>query len=638
MKRMKNKYAQVKLMLFTCGVLLMASSCKKYLDIVPDNIATIDQAFDLRASAQKYLFTCYSYLPNANSGAANNNHTFLGSREICTINPVLDAGSQAIQNMAYGLQSSGSPVANYWDGELGGTPLFGGIRDCNIFLQNIGRVPDITTDEKAQWIAEVKFLKAYYHFFLMRMYGPIPVIRKNIEVSADVNAVRVKREPVDTVVNYIVQLLDEAVADLPLQPNNQLEELGRATKTMALAVKAQTLVMAASPLFNGNADYANFKGKDGQQLFSTSYDAAKWQKAADACKAAIDMAKSAGNQLYYFNKPFDIPYISPATQTCMNVRGAITDSWNLETVWGAANTSWADALQSYCSPRNAINGTSHALFGANINACEMFYTKNGVPIDEDFSWDYSKRYTALKIINRGDSSLLKPDYVTSSFNVDREYRFYADLAFDGSSYFTAGRTDEKNLMYINTMWGSNNVTANTTSRSSITGYWPKKLVNYKNSGSYSIFRYVWPTIRLSELYLMYAESLNEVDGPSNNVYLYIDSVRARAGLKGVVESWQNYSRQPNKPTTKDGLRNIIQQETMIEFMFEGNNYWNVRRWKRLDLMNRPITGWDYQQSTPETFYRLKIIFTPTNTYKDFLTPIKQYNLFVNPNLVQNPLW
>jgi len=212
------------------------------------------------------------------------------------------------------------------------------------------------------------------------------------------------------------------------------------------------------------------------------------------------------------------------------------------------------------------------------------------------------------------------------------------LAFDGSSYFTAGKTDEKNLMYINTMWGSNNVTANTVSRSSITGYWSKKLVNYKNSGSYSISRYVWPTIRLSELYLMYAESLNEVAGPSNNVYQYIDSVRARAGLKGVVESWQNYSRQPNKPATKDGLRNIIQQEIMIEFMFEGNNYWNVRRWKRLDLMNRPITGWDYQQSTPETFYRLKTIFTPTNTYKDFLTPIKQYNLFVNPNLVQNPLW
>jgi len=638
MKRMKNKYAQVKLMLFTCGVLLMASSCKKYLDIVPDNIATIDQAFDLRASAQKYLFTCYSYLPNANSGAGNNNHTFLGSREICTINPILDAGSQPIQNMAYGLQSSSAPVANYWDGELGGTPLFGGIRDCNIFLQNIERVPDITIDEKAQWIAEVKFLKAYYHFFLLRMYGPIPVIRKNIEVSADVDAVKVKREPVDTVVNYVVQLLDEAVADLPHQPGNQLEELGRATKTMALAVKAQTLVMAASPLFNGNADYANFKGKDGQQLFPTSYDAAKWQKAADACKTAIDMAKSAGNQLYYFYKPFDIPYISPATQTCMNVRGAITDSWNLETVWGAANTSWADVLQSYCTPRNAINGYSHALFGANINACEMFYTKNGVPIDEDFSWDYSNMYTALKIINREDSSLLKPNYVTSSFNVDREYRFYADLAFDGSSYFTAGKTDEKNLMYINTMWGSNNVTANTVSRSSITGYWSKKLVNYKNSGSYSISRYVWPTIRLSELYLMYAESLNEVAGPSNNVYQYIDSVRARAGLKGVVESWQNYSRQPNKPATKDGLRNIIQQEIMIEFMFEGNNYWNVRRWKRLDLMNRPITGWDYQQSTPETFYRLKTIFTPTNTYKDFLTPIKQYNLFVNPNLVQNPLW
>jgi hypothetical protein len=212
------------------------------------------------------------------------------------------------------------------------------------------------------------------------------------------------------------------------------------------------------------------------------------------------------------------------------------------------------------------------------------------------------------------------------------------LAFDGSSYFTAGRTDEKSLMYINTLWTTSNPTASNNSRASFTGYWPKKLVNYKNSGNYIILRYVWPTIRLSELYLMYAESLNESAGPSNTVYQYIDSVRSRAGLKGVVESWQNYSRQPNKPTTKEGLRSIIQQETMIEFMFEGNNYWNVRRWKRLDLMNRPITGWDYQQSTPQTFYRLKTLYTPANTYRDYLTPIKQYDLFVNHNLVQNPLW
>ncbi|MCU7552534.1 RagB/SusD family nutrient uptake outer membrane protein [Chitinophagaceae bacterium LB-8] len=639
--RLKTSYVHLKWTLLASVLVLVVSSCKKYLDIVPDNIATIDQAFDLRASAKKYLFSCYSYLPMANGGgfdnAGNVNHTIIASRETCTPNPGISPmdGFQALINMTYGLQSSGSPVANYWDGENGGTPLFGGIRDCNIFLANIDRVPDITIDEKAQWTAEVKFLKAYYHFFLMRMYGPVPVMRKNIEVSADVDAVKVKREPVDTVVNYIVQLLDEATPDLPLMVSNQVEELGRATKTMALAVKAQTLVLAASPLFNGNADYAGFKDKEGQQLINATYDAKKWQKAADACKAAIDMAKSVGNQLFYFTKPFDIPYISPATQTCMNIRGAITESWNPETIWGAANRTWSNVLQSMGCPRHDLNGNNAALLAANINTCESFYTKNGVPIDEDFSWDYANRYTALKTIPRSDSSILKPNYVTSSFNVDRELRFYADLAFDGSSFFTTGRTDEKNLMYINTMWGS--VSANSASRASFTGYWPKKLVNYKNSGTTTL-SYVWPTIRLSELYLMYAESLNEVEGPSNKVYQWVDSVRTRAGLKGVVESWQNFSRQPNKPASKDGLRSIIQQETMNEFMFEGNNFWNERRWKRLDLMNRPITAWDYQQNTPQTFYRLKTIYTPSDTYRDYLTPIKQYNLFVNHNLVQNPLW
>ena len=137
---------------------------------------------------------------------------------------------------------------------------------------------------------------------------------------------------------------------------------------------------------------------------------------------------------------------------------------------------------------------------------------------------------------------------------------------------------------------------------------------------------------------MYAEALNESEGPSAKAYQYIDAVRKRAGLNGVVESWTKFSRNAAKPASKDGLRKIIQQETMIEFIFEGENYWNMRRWKRLDLMNRPITGWDVTQSKPSSFYRVRTIYQPRNTYRDYLAPIREQNLYVNPNLVQNPLW
>lgn len=612
-------------------------SCKKYLDIVPDNIATLEQAFQLRATAKKYLFTCYSYLPNLAS--PSDNHTFLASREIATPFPGSQSGlPDVILQLGYDYQNVVDPGANLWDGLNHGVPLFQAIRTCNIFLENIGKVPDINEFERRQWIAEVKVLKAYYHFLLLRMYGPIPVIRKNLPVSADVNEVKVKREHVDSVVNYVTELLDESMEDLPLIIGNQREELGRITRPIALAIKAYVIVLGASPLFNGNKDYAQFNNRDGMGLVSTEVNNEKWARAAAACREAINVAKEAGFRLHYFNKPFDLNAIGDTTKKCLDIRTALTEEWNAEVVWAFTNDNTSD-LQRQAAPRNDVYSYTISLFAANLNACEIFYTKNGVPIDEDVQWDYSNRYNIIKTIPASQRSILKPNYTTSSFNLDREYRFYADLAFDGSSFFMIQRPSEENLLYINTMWGSSS--APSLSRYSFTGYWPKKLVSWRTSGtggSYTPDAYIWPAIRLSALYLMYAEALNESEGPSPLAYSFIDSVRTRAGLKGVVESWTNYSLNAGKPFSKEGLRSIIQQETMIEFIFEGENYWHMRRWKRLDLMNRPITGWDVLQNSPDAFYRLKTIYKPNNTYRDYLSPIREYNLFVNPELVQNPLW
>lgn len=614
-----------------------AASCSKFLDIVPDNIATLDQAFQLRATAKKYLFTCYSYLPQL--GNVDRNYGFLGSREIATPYPGSQSGvPNSIMELCYDYQNVVDPIANYWSGTNGGVPMYVAIRTCNIFLDNIQRVPDIQEFERKRWIAEVKVLKAYYHFLLLRMYGPVPIIRENLPVYANVDDVRVKRQPVDEVAAYIATLIDEAKEDLPLMIGNQREEMGRITRPIALAIKAYTLVLNASPLFNGNKDYADLKNKDGKPLMSLSADQTKWATAATACQEAIQLAHEAGFKLHYFVKPFDLNAIGDTTKKCMDIRGAVTEEWNPEVIWAFTHSSTGN-LQRQCAPRNDVYSYTISLWAANMKACEIFYTRNGVPIDEDPSWDYANRYTTLKTVPEGQRAILKPNYTTSSFNLDRELRFYADLAFDGSSYFIKQRSGEENLLYISTMWGSSS--ANSLSRTSFTGYWPKKLVSWKTSGdggSYTADAYAWPAIRLGALYLMCAEALNEAEGPSEKAYQYIDLVRQRAGLSGVVESWSRFSRNAAKPSSKEGLRNIIQQETMIELIFEGENYWNMRRWKRLDLMNRPVTGWDMLQNTPAAFYRARTLYTPHNTYRDFLAPIRESDLNVNPNLVQNPLW
>src|SRR5690606_19015421 len=116
--------------------------------------------------------------------------------------------------------------------------------------------------------------------------------------DANIDEIRGKRSTVDECVDFIVNLLDEAIPYLPEIIESEASELGRITQPIALSVKATVLVTAASPLFNGNADYANFIDKDGVQLFNPIYDATKWDRAAIACKEAIDACHAVGFKLY----------------------------------------------------------------------------------------------------------------------------------------------------------------------------------------------------------------------------------------------------------------------------------------------------------------------------------------------------
>jgi hypothetical protein len=595
--------------------------------------------------AQKYLFTCYNNLPKL--GSLNGNPALLGSDELITNYP----GYQQYNDISgyfagilLGQQGRVYPICDYWEGAQGGKAYFQALRECNIFLENIGAVPDITDSERKRWIAEVKFLKAYYHYWLFRMYGPIPVIRKNLPVSASVNDSRIPREPVEAVVSYIVSLIEEATPDLPAVLMNESDELGRITQAIALSVKAEVLVTAASPLFNGNPEYGNFKNKNGTALFNPAFSAEKWTTAANACKAAIDACESKGMKLYKYVPRILTYNLSDTTLTQMSIRGAITEKWNPEIIWGASNAQADYGLQvnaqAYMSPLGANNPVKQNL-AVPMNMTELFYSSNGVPISEDRSYDFSNRYTRLRQSTDDYRFYIRNGYTTAQINFDREPRYYADLAFDGAIWYGSGRLDDNDPFWIESKLKQSAGTGVGTNFS-ISGYWPKKLVNFNNSYTakdYTVESYPWPVMRLAELYLLYAEALNESAGPSPTVYDYLDRVRTRAGLQGVVASWQANSTKPGKPSSKDGLREIIQQERMIEIAFEGKRFWDIRRWKTAPQhINQPITGWNIIASETADYYRIKVLYTPSFSLKDYLWPLSENTVAANPNLVQNPGW
>ena len=148
-------------------------------------------------------------------------------------------------------------------------------------------------------------------------------------------------------------------------------------------------------------------------------------------------------------------------------------------------------------------------------------------------------------------------------------------------------------------------------------------------------------IRLPALWLLYAECLNEVGGPGAEAYQYIDMVRARAGLPGVQASWATYSNNPNKPATKEGLRQIIHQERRIELAFEGQAGWDLRRWKELqNVLSGPIQGWNTGKNdrTILSYYQLINYYQPVFGLRNYIYPIQTYDLLINPNLVQSLYW
>ena len=634
------------------------TSCD-YLDVVPDNLATLDIAFNNKASAEKYLVTCYSYVPQYgsqydNPGLASGTETWYYAAH----DPTAEWSNRWTHNIARGLQNTQSPLANYWDGENGGKSMFKALRDCNIFLEYVSdrsRVSGLSESERLRWLAEVKTLKAFYHYYLFRLYGPIPIVDENIPVTASPEEVKVKRQKVDDVVNYIVSLIDESVNDLPGRIALTIVEAGRLTQAAALGIKAKTLLLAASPLFNGNTDYANFVNHEKEPFINQNYDRNKWTLAATAAKEAIDNAEANGIKLYDIKN--DISTTLPDELLYgVQVRGAVTQRFNSELVWsvGQQNTynlqQWSMARLSPImedAPENVLYGTAKSVYAPTLATIERFYSKNGVPIEEDKDWInngwYNKRYETQDI-TQADRYNMKEGERTAVLHFNREPRFYGSIGFDRGTWFGAGWIlPDAEPNYIK---GRNGELAGIrkTGVRSITGYYAKKINHLENVISKDkshLETYPFPIIRLADLYLMYAEALNESkDAVDDDVYKYVDLVRVRSGIPGVKEAWSKYSTNPTKPSTASGMREIIHRERHIELAIEGHHYFDVRRWKTAAKeLSLPIAGWSIEGEDEATYYQIKTIYIPPLfTNKQYLWPLKEESIIKNSNLIQTYGW
>lgn len=632
-----------------------------YLDIVPDNTVELSNLFETKEKAYNALADCYSYMPDIEG--VHQSMALAGDEWIGR----LDAGVAGVRSYTRGSKlmrdwnNSTDPILGFWSGAGGAKDLYEGIRICNIFLNGLGDIPNMQEEERIDWMSQVKVLKAYYHFYLLRLYGPIIIADKNYEPYGDIDLIRQERKPVEECFQYIMGLIDDVLYD---ENGNEKEDLynsrsevflGQIDRVVAKALKAKILLYRASPFFNGNSEfYSNFKNAAGEPYFPQTYDKEKWKEALDATEIAIEAAEAQGKKLYEFSGQVkfwdqDDWEKSEIMKYCYNNRFSINDPWNSEVVWGYSNiyytssSSIAAASNLRGDPDNPNNATfSFQWLGTSFRMSELFYTRNGVPVDEDKTFDYNHR---LDITTIPDDTYhlgyMQPGEKTVKLYLNREPRFYAWIAVDRCIWRDYDTRVYPMMRYGEWPGGRN-------SGSATDYYWTgiavKKFVHPESRGTswQRVVSFPYPLIRLSDLYLMYAECYNEYYGPGQPVYDKINAVRARAGLlRPIEELWNDASivKTVGKHLTQDGLRDIIHTERMIELSFEGQSFYDICRWKRGDeFFNKSVQGWNAPDgSTAESFYQLTT-WQPRTwiTPKSYLMPIPSEEINKNPKVDQNP--
>lgn len=615
-------------------VMIWSVSCD-FLDVVPDERTTDTDTYAGRNNGIEYLYSCYAYLPNpANTP---------GGLDLLTGDEVITAFEhETFAAFPKGNYSASSPVISYWN------TFFQGIRQCYMFMERIDKFPDTSDAEKNDYRAQAKFLVAYYHFLLSRAYGPILLIKET--PSTDILASEYPtRVPYDECVAWICNQLDEAAQGLPTKRDIK-SQYGLATSIMAKSVKAKMLLYAASPLFNGNSVYTDFKDKEGVALMPASYDAQKWVKARDALAEAIKLAEDNGHILY----KNDAYRGEDGSANNFPEKGIVRRMRTLTLDWkGSANPEvlFADTrgegyydIQLKCTPKTSVEQGANGV-SLTWTMLNRFYTKNGLPWDEDPEFK-SENKLAVVSINAEHAAYGKEGEKTIAFNLNREPRFYAWVGFQGgyfevlngddNAYPIPGYMPERGRVLLNFLKEGNQGRKNRTNNYSPGGYLNKKgtdpnMIMKKSGPSRTV--YPWPVIRLADLYLGYAEACVET-GELDIAKTYLNKVRTRAGIPTVEKSWEGVA-----TLDKERMRRIVRQERQIELYLENQNFWDMRRWMIAEeTFSKKAQGLNIEGNTIDDFAQLKEISFERNfeSPKNYLLPIPSNDINRNPKLVNNP--
>lgn len=548
------------------------------------------------------------------------------------------------------------------------------IRKCNTIFNRIDEAKDMTTKERFEILGTTRFIRAYAYYNILVDFGPPILLGEEImDSNEQLPYYDRPRSTYDEAVEYICSELEEAALYLP--QTTSLMEFGVPTKGAAYGLIARIRLNHASPLYNGGEaarrTFGNWKRTtDGAFYVQQAYDEERWAKAAAAAKRVMDMQGSGGRVYrlhtvaadsdtpalpegitydpdYYKEYPEGAAGIDHFKSYSYMFTGESVIPVNPEYVWGKRSAAIRNNTQM-AFPQHLSGYNGMCVTQKVVDAYSMV---DGRTIDNSSS-QYPYSETGFTNSVRTFSGYRLNAGVYNMYN-NREMRFYASVGFSEcfwpmTSSTSSGQYNQTITYYYDSSDGKGGVSA--VNDYPITGYVIKKFIHVDDAWSGDNARRMdkaYPIIRYAEILLSYAEALNnlngtytiEVDGQQQTFSRDMDEIRKafnqvryRAGLPGL-----------NGSEDKATVQSLIENERMIEFLFENRRYYDVRRWGIYEATESvPVKGMNVE-GTKDTFYSRVIpntsrIGSRIVNKRLVLMPLPLNEVRIVPSLDQNPGW
>ncbi len=672
------KYAVVAL---ATGSLAGVTGCN-YLDVVPPEQAGLTDAMKTHSAALGFLYSCYAGLNDNNIHPNEYTSPFCSNTDEWVWPNDQESAYGAAFAAAKNTQTTNlSNIVHLWGS------MYRYIGQCLLFeeqLLTVGREFEVTDtpEEEVEWLAETRFLKAYYHYRLLKLYGPIPLTLERVPMDLD-DSEYAGRSHFDYCVDYLANEFYLAAQDLPATRASNY--YGRATSVIAMACRAQLLLLAASDLYNGSFPFPEWENPKyetpgyGRKLVSTApRDWTKWKRAYDATRDAIDLAMTAGQHdlMRDYEEEANVTLESMAwipvdfeddTKKEEFIRKIMLNRYihttsqsdNPEIIWSLRQSP--GALAAARMPVNIIKNAQNQYFPSSwgvvnptLNTAFGFLCKDGQLPGEKKLGDAIFEPYDLWFKTSTSNASGHEDIINLMRN--REPRFYAWICFDGGNY-------------LNRLYDGQPFTVDLKT-SSKQGYTPGSR-NYPSTGMLAMKHVppvasiskelsftsgtATPTVmcRLTELYLNLAECAAELANPKypapdaetykQTAINYVNEIRERAGVDALSKDQIDKSIY-NPITRRDEVMTLVdwvRQERFIELWDEGHRYYDIRRWvagpKYLGQNVRQGLNGVVKDATLEEFNTPRVC-NPNFTFgtRQYLYPVFINEVYKNPQMIQAP--